>query len=260
MGGIGGGTTPTVPAMDDTMLRPIEGLEGDWNARRRAGPSVDALRRLAAAEPVIAELQVADLGEVVGRLRQAREGGDPVRAAAVVRAMLRSAAVDPLVPRAILQALVPGLVGVARRLGWGAGGDWEGPSAFFVDLLATAWELVVDWAGDDRPYAVLDLLSAARCRMRRELVRQRRAAGRVVVGLDLSALRPEPWRGGLSDLDELARALDDVVDDEGDRSAAAVLYAHRVLGYSMTELARQTGRSRRYLGQQRDRAAQLLTA
>lgn len=242
------------------MLRPIERLEADWDARRRAGPSADALDRLAAAEPVIAGVGAVDLGDLVSWLRRARDGGARTLAAAVVRAMLRSAAVDPLVPRAILQALVPGLVGVARKLAWGRGGDWDGPSAFFVDLVATTWELIVDWAGDDRPYAVLDLLSAARCRMRRELLRHRRAGRRLVLGLDTSASHPSAWRCGTTDLDELACALEEAIEGQGDPDDVAVLYAHRVLGFSITELARSTGRSRRHLAEQRDRAARLLTA
>ena len=118
--------------------------------------------------------------------------------------------------------------------------------------------MIVEWSGDDRPYAVLDLLSAARCRMRRELLRRRRAAQQMV-GLDAAVLRPMPWRLGPTDLDELAVALD-AAGRDGHASDAAVLYAHRVLGYSITDIARQTGRSRRHLGEQRDRAVRLLTA
>lgn len=261
MGGIGGVGSSTLPAMDDTMLRPIERLQADWDAQRGSQESAAALRRLAAAEPAIAALGASDLFDVVAWLRRARGSGPPaVAAAEVVRAMLRSAGVDPLVPRAVLQALLPGLVGVARRLSWGRGGDWGTPPAFFADLMATTWELIADWSGEDRPYAVLDLLSAARCRMRRELQRGRALGRRTVVGLDPMTLRPDPWRRGPTDLDELARALEDLAECDAHRADAAVLYAHRVLGYSITELARRTGRSRRHLGERRDRATQLLTA
>ena len=109
----------------------------------------------------------------VDALRHPKDAADRARAARVIQAMLRSQGVHPLVPRAVLQAILPGLVSVARRLSWGAGGDWNGGGAFFVDLLTTAWEVVVEWAGDDRDYAVLDLLSAIRCRLRRQRLSQR---------------------------------------------------------------------------------------
>lgn len=244
-------------------LRPIEQLQADWDACGRTPASATAMARLAAREPLVAELGLRDLGELVAWLRAARfaQAGSPSpTAAAVVRCMLRGAEADPMVPRAIVQALLPGLVGVARRLSWGRGGDWDGPPAFLFDLLATTWELVRDWAGDDRPYAVVDLLSAARCRMRREVERRRVAARRHVVGLDADAFGSEPWRRGPTDLDELASALVDLAQLDGHRRDAAVLYAHRVLGYSLTELARRTGRSRRRMVEARDRATRLLTA
>ena len=66
-------------------------------------------------------------------------------------------------------ALVPGLIIVARKLQWGKGGDWRDGSEFFGDVLATTWLVLQEWSGQDRPYAVLDLLSAIRCRLRRQL-------------------------------------------------------------------------------------------
>ncbi len=84
-----------------------------------------------------------------------------------------------MIPRALLQALVPGLLSVAKRLSWGRGGDWESGGPFFSDLVTTAWEVIADWAGQDRPYAALDLLSAIRCRSRRQLVAHRLRQTRV---------------------------------------------------------------------------------
>lgn len=232
----------------------------DWDAHCRSAAAVCALRRLEEAEPALADAGWHDLGDLVRWLRSARSADERAAAAAVVRAMLRSAQVHPLVSRALLQAVLPGLVSVARRLSWGAGGDWEGPGSFFADLVGTAWEVIVAWSGEDRPYPVLDVLSAVRCRLRRQVVRQRRTRQQVVLGLDTAPLQPVPWRRGQSDLDELATSIDELDEGGGDRRDAAVFYAHRVLGYSISELSRLTGRSRRLLGQCRDRAAQLLTA
>lgn len=251
--------------MSNVALRPIDQLARHWAADSRSAASVAALERLAAAEPDISALGAHDLGDLVASLREPsdhpapRGAGSRPAGAAVIRAMLRSQHVHPLVPRAILQALLPGLVGVARRLGWGAGGEWPDGGAFFVDLLTTTWETIVEWSGDDRPYAVLDLLSAVRCRMRRQLLRHR-------ANQDHQRPAPEPGAGtatcggGSTDIDELARAIDAAVQDGLDTADASVLYAHRVLGYTLTELSAMTGRSRRHLSERRDRAAEALIA
>lgn len=246
--------------MPDLRDRPIDRLVADWEARARSPEAVVALRRLAQAEPALDRSDWRDLEDLLCWLRGARSCGEREEAAAVVRAMLRAADVHPLVPRAVLQAVVPGLVSVARRLSWGAGGDWEDPAAFFTDCVCTAWEVIVEWSGDDRAYPVLDVLSAVRCRLRRQLVRQRRARQQLVLGFEVASLPTVPWQRGQSDLDELARAIGDLEDAGADPGDTAVLYAHRVLGYSISELSRRTGRSRRHLGQRRDRAAHLLTA
>jgi hypothetical protein len=246
--------------MADRALRPIDRLDADWQATRRSAASKDALRRLADAEDVVAAMRLADLGDLVDALRHPGSSADRAHAARVIQAMLRSQAVHPLVPRAVLQAIVPGLVAVARRLSWGAGGDWSGGGAFFVDLLATAWEVVVEWAGEDRDYAVLDLLSAIRCRLRRQLLSQRTGRDRVVPDVDVDALPAVPWRRGNSDLDELARTIDELSGNGLDPVDAAVLYGNGVLGMSMTELSRMTGMSRRHLGGRRQRALHEITA
>jgi hypothetical protein len=249
--------------MTDRALQPINRLDADWRATRRSAASKDALRRLAAAEEVVAALclaDLADLGDLVDALRHPKDAADRARAARIIQAMLRSQGVHPLVPRAVLQAILPGLVSVARRLSWGAGGDWNGGGAFFVDLLTTAWEVVVEWAGDDRDYAVLDLLSAIRCRLRRQLLSQRAGHERVVPGLDVDALAPVPWRNGGSDLDELARTIDELAGNGLDPIDAAILYGNGVLGMTITELSQMTGMSRRYLGGRRQRALHEIVA
>lgn len=251
--------------MPNVALRPIDQLARQWDADCRSAASVDALERLAAAEPVIAALRARDLGDVValvrGRVPVAHGAGPSPgpSAPAVIQAMLRSQHVHPMVARAILQAVLPGLVGVSRRLAWGAGGEWADGGAFFVDLLTTTWETIVEWSGEDRPYAVLDLLSAVRCRMRRQLLRHRTVVEHQAPAPDEGTARAACGTAS-TDLDELARAIDQAVTGGMDRADASVLYAHRVLGYSLTELSSLTGRSRRSLSERRDRAAQALIA
>jgi hypothetical protein len=248
--------------MTTVALRPLDQMTRDWDAQSRSAASRKAFSALAALEPTVAELGavgIEDLGGLVTSMRPGGDGWHRDRAAAVLRAMLRSQGADPLIARAVLQAVMPGLVSVARRLSWGSGGEWEDGGAFFVDAVTTAWEVIAEWSGDDRPYAVLDLLSAVRCRLRRQLLGHRTRGSRLMPVAD----PPDLGAGSTcsaSDVEELARALDDLVGHGLDADDAAVLYAHRVLGYSLTELSSLTGKSRRNLGDRRDRAVKALTA
>ncbi|MGH9091662.1 MAG: hypothetical protein ACRDZR_09840 [Acidimicrobiales bacterium] len=246
--------------MPQLTLRPIDQMTADWHARCRGADSREALTRLAGAERAVAALGAGDLGDVVASLSRPGSAADREDAAKVLQAMVRSQHVHPLVPRAILQALVPGLLAAARRLSWGSGGDWQGPGQFLVDVLTTAWEVIMEWAGQDRDYAVLDVLSAVRCRLRRQVLRQRAARERLALGLDADACRRPQWTCGATDLDELAHAVTEARRHDLDPFDAAVLYGNRVLGYSVAELSRMSGRSARHVVGRRDEAVRKLLA
>lgn len=252
--------------MNTQALGPLDRLAREWESRRRTPTSRTALTALARVEPDVAKLGAGDLGDLVdaligsdpGAWRGGRCRGERDDAASLFRAVLRSGRAHPMVSRALVQALVPGLVGLCRRLQWGKGGEWESPASFTVDAIATAWEVVEEWGGQDRPYAVLDVLSAVRCRLRRRILRH----GSVHRHERLSATDEggaEPAARGVSDEEELARAID-LERHRLDPADAVVLYAHRVLGYSLSELAASTGHSRRFLAVRRDRAAAALIA
>ena len=245
--------------MPVTPLRPIEQMSADWRSIRHSPDSRRAFARLANVEPVVAMLGGNDLGDLTAELGPSDRPGHSAQSSRLLQAMVRSQRVHPLVPRAILQAVIPGLVTTARRLRWGSGGDWIGGDAFFVDLVTTTWEVIVEWSGQDRPYAVLDLLSAVRCRMRRQLLAQRRIRERVVPSLDLDRRLRPAWHNGTTDLDALARAIDRA-GAEIEPDGASFLYASRILGLTVTELSRTTGRSRRFITEVRDRAARELVA
>ena len=160
----------------------------------------------------------------------------------------------------LVQALIPGLVSVAGKLRWGRGGDWQDGEEFFGELLSTTWLVLQEWSGQDRPYAVLDLLSAIRCRVRRQLFRSKDLVERCAsIGPDLvesasRTTRPE------TDLEELARLLIDLHREGMRPDDVQVLYAHHVLGYSIAELSALTGRDRRALYARRDRGQRRLCA
>ncbi len=249
--------------MPTLRLRPIDDLNAEWTALCRQPGSRRALGRLSDAEPLVAGLGCQDLGQLVTALRRDACKLDRTQAAAVVRAMLRSEGADPLVGRALLQALLPGLLTVARRLSWGRGGDWEDGGAFFTDLVATTWEVLADWSGSDRPYAVLDILSAVRCRARRQILARRNARSKVVVGWEPeTGDRPDPGGRdpGPTAIDRLASLIDELDGRGLEPADAAVIYGHRVLGLSLTDLARLSDQPRHRLDARYQRAASTLSA
>jgi len=191
-------------------------------------------------------------------MRRASGRSEREEAARLVRVLLREAGADPFVCRMLVQVLIPGLVTVAGKLRWGQGGEWQDAEEFFGDLLSTTWLTLQSWAGQDRPYAVLDLLSAIRCRLRRQLFRTK-DQGTLSVPLD-PEVAPERSTRSETDLEELARILVDLHRAGMRSDEVEVLYAHHVLGYTIAELATMTGRDRRALYARRDRGQRRLCA
>jgi DNA-directed RNA polymerase specialized sigma24 family protein len=248
-------------------ITPIEQLNSEWQSLGRSPAAVRALHRVAEREPDLGRLVHGSDGvppacrspfDLIEHMRNARGRRQREEAARLVRLLLHQADVDPLVSRVLVQALLPGLITVAAKLQWGRGGDWTDGADFFSELLSTTWLVVEEWAGQDRPYAVLDLLSAIRCRLRRQLLRAKEVRAplhplndEVLTSLDV---RPE------TDLEELARILIDLRQQGMRVDEVQVLYAHHVLGYSISELAQVTGRDRRALYARRDRGQRRLCA
>jgi hypothetical protein len=170
----------------------VEQLAAEWKVTGRSGPAVQSLHAVAQRDEGLARL-VFGPGEtgstaagrrrgtsappcptpydVVEYLRRASGRVQREKAARLVSVLLRESAGDPFLARMLVQALLPGLLTVAGKLRWGQGGEWRDGDEFFGELLETTWVVLLEWAGEERPYAVLDLLSAIRCRMRRQLFR-----------------------------------------------------------------------------------------
>lgn len=247
-------------AHNELPYRPIDHLNREWEAHRHSAESRKAFQQLVTIEPQLATVGAADLGDLIDWLSSRRGAAGRAAAATVVRAMVRSQGAHRMITRAILQAVLPGLVGVARRLSWGSGGDWPDGGAFFTDTVTTAWEVVVEWSGQDRPYAVLDLLSAVRCRLRRQILRQRNRSAKLDLGMEPEDAPAVALDSGITDLETLARAIEAHGDQDLDRLDGAVLYANRVLGLSMAEMSQRTGISRFRLEHRRERAIRTLLA
>ncbi len=146
-------------------------LRLDWRRSGRGAESRHALARLAANHPRLGLDRLSDLGDVVDAL-DVRGGRSVLERAALVTALLEDAE-DPLVHRALLQTLLPGLVSVCRQLRFGAGAVADASETLAV-AVAMLSELLTDWAGQSRAYAAPDLLSALRGRLRRWLLKEKR--------------------------------------------------------------------------------------
>jgi hypothetical protein len=245
----------------------IDQLAAEWESLGRSRTGRRALESVARRDPDLSALVLGTRTtpprcptpcDLVEHMRRARGRTQREEAARVVRILLREAGVDPFIPRLLVQVLVPGLITLARKLQWGAGGDWRDGTEFFGDVLATTWLVLQEWSGQDRPYAVLDLLSAIRCRLRRQLLRAKDQGGHTTSmrheQLDRWVSRAE------SDLERLARMLIDLRREGMRAEEVQVLYAQHVLGYSIAELTALTGRDRRALYARRDRGRRRLCA
>ena len=251
---MGGAGLVTLRGMTPPQNQQLDHLRSEWAGISRTRASRTATALLATAHPSIMRLSPRDLGEVVTLLEPGSRLSQ-VERAHLAACLLVSAPEHPLVARALLQTLLPGLVGVARRLRWGAG-TGDDPSTFLADLITVLYEVIVEWGGQDRPYAAPDLLNAARCRMRR---RMEAIDDRTVVGLsrpDGSEIEPTPSFDGdpTEDLEAQIAIL-----CEGDPIAAAGLLGRAVLGFSYKEISEITGHSPRLLAERSRVAARRIS-
>ena len=235
----------------------IQRLRSEWQALGTAPPSRSACHRLAESEPVVARLEVGDLAELISVLSLSSDRLSRHEAAAVITAMLRSADVDALIPRAIIQALIPGVLGLSRRIDI-AGGPWSDLDAFYADAISALWELTMSWSGAHRPYAVGDLLSAVRTRLRTLQVSERRHRSHQTGTPD--ALDALPASIGRTGEELLAAAIADATGKGLNPTDAAVLYATRVLGMTFGEVADLAGIPAHHLRRQRRNAIDRMVA
>ena len=212
----------------------IRRLRSEWQAIGTTPQSIAACHRLAECESVVARLKVGNLAELVAALSLSSGGLSRNEAAEVITAMLRSADADVLIPRAIIEALIPGILALPRILDL-ADGPWCDFDAFYGDAISALWELTTRWSGTHRPYAAGDLLSAVRTRLRTLQSSERRHRSRQSdTPGELDTL---PASIGRTGEELLAAAIVDATGHGLTIADAAVLYATRVLGMSLAEVA-----------------------
>jgi hypothetical protein len=206
---------------------------------------------------MVDHLLVGDLAELVTALSPSTGRLSRNEAAAVIAAMLRGAGIDPLVPRAIIQALIPGILALPRRIDIDQG-PWCDVDTFLADAISALWELTMEWSGTHRLYAAGDLLSGVRTKMRTLQTSERRYRSHQSGTSD--ALDILPASIGRSGEELLAAALTEATEDGLEVADAAVLYATRVLGMSVSEVADLADVPADYLRRQRRHAIERLVA
>jgi hypothetical protein len=232
-------------------------LRREWQALGTAPPSRTAYLRLADSEPAIARLDVDDLAELVAALSSAAGRLTRNEAATVITAMLASAGADGLIPRAIVQALLPGVLALVQRFDISEG-PWQDVDGFLADAISCLWEQITVWSGMVRPYAAGDLLSGTRTRLRTLQATERRHRSRRATtpeGLEVFLAK-----GDRSGEELLANALAEATGDGLAAADAAVLYATSVLGLTMAELSELAGEPVSQLRRQRRSAIGQLVA
>jgi hypothetical protein len=229
-------------------------MDREWAGLARSSESRVALRAAASAEPVVEDLGAVDLGDVVRLVRRGPDGLPPAEAAKVVAALLRAAPAHPFIARTVVQCLMVGVPGQLKRLGgmvtaWGTFDDALGEALVVLAMV------IAEWAGQDRPYAALDVLSAVRCRVRRQIVADLDRRGRE--HSETLDVRSVPESNGLGDLTDI---LADPAGSGLRPGDAALITLIAVYGYRVSEVAAMTGRSPYELGKQRERVARCLVA
>jgi hypothetical protein len=147
-------------------------LRREWQHVGRSRRAREACERLASRHSTLGLESMVDLCDVVDAL-ELRGGRTALERAEIVRALLEEAN-DPMIHRALLQTLIPGIVSVCRQLRFGDG-IIRDPSETLGTAMALASELLVDWAGQSRQYCAPDILSALRGRLRRWLLKEKSA-------------------------------------------------------------------------------------
>ena len=172
---------PTTPDLLDQLRR-------EWRFAGRSAAARRAAVKLRERHPGLAIDGAVDLLDVVAAL-ETRGGRTVLERARIVTALLEEAG-DPVVRRALLQTLVPGVVSVCRQLRFGRGIIAD-PGETVGVALSLLSELITDWAGQSRAYAAPDLLSALRGRLRRALLKEKDARRALTSGPTPELAAPE---------------------------------------------------------------------
>ena len=202
-------------------------LRDDWRWRCHRHASIIAMAQIRERHPDDALADLSDLGELVVALDVG--GGRSVIERARIAQILLIEATNEEVRRALLQALLPGVVSTCRQLRFGQGIINE-PHECVAAAISMLNDLISDWAGESRPYAAPDLLSALRGRLRRWLLKEK--------GSRLNAPRADDPETPAATNSALLTRLEILVEGPHER-LARLTYRCVFAGIPLRELARE---------------------
>ena len=230
-------------------------LERDWEIEGASPAAQAALARWARSQPALRA--VTSPLEVVQRCHDRR---DAAGSRDLVEAVLAEAKDDRLAVRTVVQALLPGLAGVARRargLREGSVLVWESLEELDQHVVALAYERVADLAGTAQPWAAQTIIDGTWQRLR-TYARSERRRVRCQAEFAQGQLNLEP---PVSAAEELAAVLSEAVGRGVVEPAhASVVYAFRVGGRPPEAVAPFLGHSPRTLWRWLRRAEDALVA
>jgi hypothetical protein len=233
---------------------PFSNLTRDWAITGQSPTARSTMTRLARTTPLLAAFRTPNDAVLACNRR------DGERCHQILRALVHHAPDEPLAARAALQAILPGLLAISRRAQHPSNGRLVGPGRPFTssaelatDIISTAYERIrtgVDAASSWPATKILDS-TAMRIRTLARIHRRVTAAE--------SVLPPEPQNPCLraartSDEEYTLVLVDAVRTGVLQRDDAALLYANRVLGHSVSDIAGAVGRNGSVLRRERRRA------
>lgn len=231
-------------------------LDREWAAIAHSKESARAFALAAEADPVIGASGASDLGGLVAQVRPGPDRRAPVERGRLVASLLATAPLHPLLVRATVQAVAPALPRELVKLG-STLRAWASLDDALTEALAVLSMVVVEWAGQDRAFACGDMLSAVRCRIRRQALAELSLRNRQVTPLGHLESAVDRGRSGI---DELAAVLADPATSGLCPADAALVSLVGVYGYHVAEVARMTGQGRRSLTRRIERAQRCLVA
>ena len=232
-------------------------LRVEWEAEAVGATARAALGRWATNHPELAgyPCPLAVVDSCHGRV-------DDQRSQALLRAVLAEAAGDSWAARTFLQAVLPGLAGVARRAsGFVRIGIWETPAELDQHVVVTAYERIHVLAPRPPLWPAAAVVDGTWQRVRAyglcEAGRRRR---RVAID-DVPAGRLASAQSGRSPAEELTSALvEGVRRGLVEPADAALVYSSRVRGRGVADLAPVLGRDLHWLFRRRGQVERLLVA
>ena len=229
-------------------------LDAEWSILGSTTDAAAKLREWAQREPALGEF--ATPADVVVRC-QAR--GDVEGSNRLLGALLRVAADDRTAGRAVLQAVLPALVGLTHRLPFGAWTPWPDSDQLDQETVAIAWEQVARLGGTSPRWPAMTVVNATWERLRTVRAQHLRRS-QSLVDLTEAAAAAVPTAEP-SPADQLMAILAEAVRRGAlDEPSATLIFRTRVAGDTPAEVAAQSGRHAKAVYKQRDRAEQALAS